>query len=287
MSDQPVFDARIHALPVPNWGLQVPNLTFWPEIQALGARLPPPWVEILRFANRLPIALCAALSGSPNAMEKELRSINAQQGLFVPPPSPLESDLPSLRAFRWISSYALKPTEAKPVDTLDTAFSTAPFQSLILYPALMAPQPTSSIFSPIFHWAAKHHIPVSLSLEASILFKRLSLTAFTHWFQEHPKTHFLIHVPGDTNLDSLLKTLTPYPNASLITGTLSTETLSEFLIHSGPERLIFGSNWPFSGVSLQESVARVQALQATKRTHANNIRSILWGNATRLFQGEI
>ncbi len=111
--------------------------------------------------------------------------------------------------------------------------------------------------------------------------------AYTHQFTmirgyepmlaEHPEVNFVLGHAGARDVESAMRLAQRYPNAWLGIHGQGVSILERLIVEVGPDRLVFGSDWPF--YHLGATLAKVLIVTAQR---PDVRRAILRGNAQRL-----
>ncbi|MDR3608914.1 MAG: amidohydrolase family protein [Oligoflexia bacterium] len=187
---------------------------------------------------------------------------------------------------------AYVPKDApKPVATLKALVGRGA-RALKIHPAADGEGPDSARYKKLLKAATEQGLPVILHtgcMHSSLLFKDSSLSEaslYAPWFKEFPKTPFVLahmnwHAPGVA-----MNLAIEYPNVYVDTSWQPSEVIGEAVRRMGPERILFGSDWPLVGNNIAIGLERIRECVRMGLMSDEDADLILGENARKLLRIE-
>jgi predicted TIM-barrel fold metal-dependent hydrolase len=180
---------------------------------------------------------------------------------------------------------------AKPATTLKQLAERGA-RALKIHPAADGLGPDSTRYKKLVKTASDLGLPIILHtgcMHSSLLFKNPELSdasLYSPWFEEFANTPFVLahmnwHSPGVA-----MELAARYPNVYVDTSWQPSEVIGEAIRRIGPERILFGSDWPLVGNNIAIGLERIRECVRMGSMSAEDSVLILGENARKLLKME-
>lgn len=148
--------------------------------------------------------------------------------------------------------------------------------------------PTSEHYKELLVTAAELEMPVIVhtgEIQNKLFYKDPSqgrAEKFARWFKLYPHTQFILAHMNFHDPNTAIDLAQTYPNIQLETSWQPPEMIAEAIRRVGPERVLFGSDWPLLGDNISIGLERVQSCHQKGLISQAEVDLILGGNAAKL-----
>jgi predicted TIM-barrel fold metal-dependent hydrolase len=108
--------------------------------------------------------------------------------------------------------------------------------------------------------------------------------AFENWFKNFPHLSFILAHMNFHQPDIAMDLAEKHSNIYLETSWQPTEVIGEAVRRIGPERILYGSDWPFVGDNINVGIKRIQSCVEAGMFSDEAAELIFGMNALKLFQ---
>ena len=105
---------------------------------------------------------------------------------------------------------------------------------------------------------------------------------FENWFKTWSKTPFVVARMGFNDPERAMDLADHHPNMILETSWQPVETIAEAVRRVGPDRVVFGSDWPILGNNQRVGLHRIRDAISSQMFSESDGEKVLGGNAERL-----
>jgi predicted TIM-barrel fold metal-dependent hydrolase len=161
-------------------------------------------------------------------------------------------------------------------------------KALKLHPAWDGEGVDSARYRALIKAATDLNIPVIIHtghLHSRLLYKKPDLgnaERFTSWYAHFPSTQFVLAHMNLHNPNLALDICEEFENVWVETSWQPAEVIGEAVRRMGPDRVLFGSDWPYVGNNMQIGIERIHEGVKIGMLNQEQARLILGGNARRL-----
>jgi uncharacterized protein len=212
--------------------------------------------------------------------------------LVIPHPPTVSNDfvLETCAGDERLLPVAYVPRDAtKPLATLKNLASRGA-RALKIHPAADGEGPASLRYKKLLKAASDLELPVIIHtgcMHSKLLFKDASQSdaaLYAPWFKAYPGTPFILahmnwHAPHVA-----MDLANEYPNVYVDTSWQPSEVIGEAVRRMGPERILFGSDWPLVGNNISVGLERIRECVRMGLMTDEDARQILGENARRLLK---
>ena len=183
---------------------------------------------------------------------------------------------------RFASLGSVHPYASKPAERLARQKALGA-RGVKVHPAVQTVAPDNPRAMALYRHCAELGLPVlwhcgPVGIEPLLGRHLCQLKHYWRAIRENPDTFFVLGHAGALQMEMALELAQRYPNVALETSSQSLGNVRRIIAEAPPERVVFGSDWPF----YHQSIALAKVLIATDGDPAAR-RRVLWENAARIF----
>jgi predicted TIM-barrel fold metal-dependent hydrolase len=226
----------------------------------------------------------------PN-LEGEMRDLGIVRSVLLPVDMPVLST----NARRWLSAivghealvgfgsvHPFRPGLARELDRQVAAGA----RGVKVHPAVQLISPENGRALRLYRLCGERALPVlfhcgPVDIEPEIGRRRSQVRLYERGIAECPETTFVLGHSGALQMEEALGFARRYPNVWLEVSSQSLGNVRRILAEAPPERLVFGTDWPFyhQGIQLAKVLIATEGKPDARR-------AVLYGNAARLLKLE-
>ncbi len=222
----------------------------------------------------------------PN-LAREMRELGVRHSVLLPIDFPLLSD----NAGAWLGAVkgrddvlcfgSVHPYQPGMARSLDRQMKLGA-RGIKIHPAVQMVRPDDSRAMKLYRLCGERGLPVLFHCGPVDIETRLGryLSQVRHYeraLAENPKTTFILGHAGALQMEEALGYAKKYPNVYLELSSQSLSNVRRILAEAPPERVLFGSDWPF----YHQAIGLAKVFLASEDPQVR--QRALYGNAKRLF----
>ncbi len=154
-----------------------------------------------------------------------------------------------------------------------------------VHPAVQLLRPDATRAMKLYDLCGKHQLPVlfhcgPVEIETKLGRYCSQVRFYERAIAENPKTLFILGHSGALQMELAFEFAKKYPNVILELSSQSLGNVRKIMAEADPERIVFGSDWPF----YHQGIALAKVLLASDDDELR--KQVLRGNARRIFGGD-
>ncbi|HVV84508.1 MAG TPA: amidohydrolase family protein [Kofleriaceae bacterium] len=203
--------------------------------------------------------------------------------LGIPSRSVADTVAAAVRGDGTTAFASVHPRRRRPKEKLEDQLH-AGARGLKLHPQLQQFLPSAPAAMALYALAARERIPVlwhcgPVGIELASARRFVQVAGYEPPLAEHPDTTFVLGHAGGLACDQAIELQRRHANAYLEISSISLSQLRQVVAEADPERIVYGTDWPF----YHHALALAKVLVATEGRPALR-RKILHDNAARLLR---